>query len=53
MPLAHNKLVALERRPEDIRASLFKGLEDTAVGQPVIDGLARWLLAALRREGES
>lgn len=53
VPLAHNKLVALERRPEDIRASLFKGLEDTAVGQPVIDGLARWLLAALRREGES
>ena len=50
LPLAHNKLVALERRPTDPRATLFKGIENTAVGRPVMDGLARWLLAALRED---
>ena len=50
LPLAHNKLVALERRPTDLRATLFKGIENTAVGRPVMDGLARWLLAALRED---
>ena len=44
LPLAHNKLVALERSGLKQLASPF---ERTAVGKPVMDFLARWLLDAL------
>ena len=51
-PLAHNKLVALERPPADPRATLLRGVEGTDVGRPVMDGLARWLLGQARaRDG--
>ena len=43
---AHNKLVALERRPGPT-ASLIKYLELTADGRPVMDGLARYILGEL------
>ena len=39
-PFAHNKLVALERRPGPT-ASLIKYLELTADGRPVMDGHGR------------
>ena len=45
-PFAHNKLVALERRPGPT-ASLIKYLELTADGRPVMDGLARYILGEL------
>ena len=45
-PFAHNKLVALERRPGPT-ASLIKYLELTADGRPVMDGLARYILEEL------
>mmetsp|Transcript_1565 Transcript_1565/g.4659 ORF Transcript_1565/g.4659 Transcript_1565/m.4659 type:complete len:341 (-) Transcript_1565:1530-2552(-) len=48
LPLAHNKLVALERAGIKAIASPF---ERTAVGQPVMDFLAAWLLSVLR-EGQ-
>lgn len=40
LPLAHNKVVALERT--GIRR-IFASLEQTQVGRPVMDDLARWL----------
>lgn len=40
LPLAHNKVVALERT--GLRR-MFASLEQTHVGRPVMDDLARWL----------
>jgi pimeloyl-ACP methyl ester carboxylesterase len=45
-PFAHNKLVALERRPGPT-GKLIKYLELTADGRPVMDGLARYILEEL------
>merc|ERR1740139_1982451 len=45
-PFAHNKLVALERRP-GLTAKLINYLERTVDGQPIMDGLARWILEEL------
>ena len=40
LPLSHNKVVALERSGVKRAFSVF---EQTAVGQPVMDDLARWI----------
>jgi len=44
LPLAHNKLVALERSGLKAMASPF---ERTNVGRPVMDFLAKWLLSVV------
>lgn len=45
LPLAHNKVVALERA--GIK-SLYAPFESTAVGRPAMDDLARWLVEVVR-----
>lgn len=50
LPLAHNKVVALERA--GIK-SLYAPFESTAVGRPAMDDLARWLADAVRQAAAS